>query len=49
MFTKLVVYFLYMPQVLISVMVPDSYACRDLSVDYVFHLWVLMQSCDVVN
>ena len=47
--TKLDIYCLYRPQVLISFKVPDSYARRDLYVDYVFHLWVLMQSCDVVN
>ena len=35
MITKLDIYCLYRPQVLISLVVPDSYACRDLSVDYV--------------
>ena len=35
MVTLLGIYYFYRPQVLISLMVPDSYACRESSVDYV--------------
>ena len=42
MVTLLGIYCLYRPQVLTLLRVHDSYACKESSVDYVFHLWVLM-------